>query len=461
MRTLERALMETPAAGEVVDWCRPNKGSLQHIAERTGADIEALRAMTFEALSPQVRGDELTDRFRFGRLRRSGRPALRRERLAVCPTCLRDDPYLHSSWMLGWASVCAKHAVVLVTRCPRCNSSLRLPASENRSPPPMERCAHCGTHISAAQQIPARTEVIHLQEMLMVGKRCGRVEFPGLGGMDWLTATAVLDVLLTVVQIGPTEAQQRDLYARIGRDFRLPIGEVHPWYSRYGSSLIFAWFLTDWPRNLNRAGRILHSEPLSPVFAQCAQSDEAVRDSLRALFRPRSHSDRLAARRWIAHLPYTPEDLRDQAMQARFRHRQQRLLAFATLREGRSMRDAAAAGGVTEFTLNQWLRAGARGGLDAALDRKRGGHLVVTDEQAEQIAHWFAQMPTHRRRSLNALTAASVVGSLRERFGTEIPERLAGRLLAAHRKRRVWVGQRSKDGDVSTQLRNIVRGYGT
>lgn len=459
--TLSGALIETPVLGEAVAWCRPNDRVLQHIAARTGAHPEALRTMTFAAWSRRAHDDEIGDRFSGLRFMRSGRRASRRDGLSVCPACFRDEPYVRLSWMLGWTSACAKHALVLVTRCPHCNSRLQLPRAVRRTPAPMECCAQCGGHISAARQIPAHADVVKLEEALMVGKRSGRVDLPGLGAMNWPDAAAVLDVLLTVVRGGPTEAHQRDLHATIGRDFNLPIEQVRHWSSRYGSSLTLAWLLQDWPHNLNRGCRILRSESVTRVIARCTEVGQLMRDSLRVLFRPPPRADRLAGRRWIANLPSTPQELRDQAIHARYRHRRERLLALAELRDGRSMQEAATVAGGSESALNRWLNAGARGGLESALAAKRGGRVIVSHEEAEHIVHWLTQMPTRGRPRRKALSVAHVIGYGRERFGMEIPARLAGQLLAAHRRRGMWRGVRHEDARVSAQLRNIFRGYGT
>ena len=461
INTLSGALMENPALREAVDWCRPDDRALKNFAEHTGADIEALRAMTFNTLSPQVRDDEVGDRFCGQRFMRSGRRASGRDGLSVCAACLRDEPYVRLSWMLGWASACSKHALVLITRCPHCRCRLRLPHAVHRTPAPIKSCAQCGADICTARQIPAHADVVQLEAALLFGKRTGRVDLPGLGTMEWVMATAVLDVLMTVVRVGPTEARARDLYARIGRDFNLPIDHVRHWSSGYGSSLTLAWLLQNWPRNLNRGCRILRSESLMRVIARCTEMDEATRDSLRALLRSRSLADRLAGRRWIENLPLTPQELRAQAIYARYRHRRERLLALARLREGRSMSDVAVAGGVTETTLNRWLLAGARGGLESALARRRGERAMVTHEQADELVHWFAQMPTRGRPLRKALSVADVVGYGRDRLGMDIPRPLAGQLLAAHRRRDMCHAARSQEVDVSTQLRNIVRGYGT
>ena len=280
MSTLSRMLIGAKVTGEALAWCRPGESVLQQIAARTGTDIEQLRVMTFHALSPSVRDDEVNDRFCGRRFMRSGRESPFRARISVCPTCLREGPYLRWSWMLGWISVCSRHGTVLLSHCPRCAQRLSLPSSEAHRLTAIDRCASCKADLSAAPESRAAVEVVNLEEAMLLGKRRGLIELPALGAIGWLMATAMMDVLLTLVRVGTTLAYQEHLYGRIARDFHSSLGEVRHWSARYGSSLTLAWLLKDWPRNMYRSYSLLHSARINHVIARCTELDEALRDSI-------------------------------------------------------------------------------------------------------------------------------------------------------------------------------------
>lgn len=373
MRTLSHLLIGAPVVGEALAWCRPDPSALRQMAARAGTRIEGLRSMTFHALCPSVRDDEVNDRFCSRRFLRANRQWPLRCRISVCPACLRDAPYLRSCWMLGWISVCPQHRIVLLNHCPHCAQRLRMPGSQKHTPGAIDRCGHCRGELGAAPENRAHVEVVKLEEALLLGKRHGHVELANCGSIDWRTAIAMIDVLLSLVRVGTTPAHRERFCARIVRDFQLPYGNAWRWPDRYGSSLTVTWLLQDWPRNLKLSRSLLRSPPLNRVIARSTQLDAPLRSSLCELFsaRAKPETERFKARRWIAQLPQSAHELRVQAMGDRFRHRRLRLLAMAELRDGRSVRDTAAAVGVTMTTLYQWLSSGARGGLEAALARKR------------------------------------------------------------------------------------------
>jgi hypothetical protein len=132
-------------AGRTVWWHRPHRWSLARISQRTGASVPQLRRMTFEGLQPVYREDEDPARFA-GRRYDTRAPDWRAYRHAVCGACLESDrtPYVRTLWHLGWLAVCPKHHTILLTRCERCHSGLRVSQFATVAPFSPTTCSQCG-----------------------------------------------------------------------------------------------------------------------------------------------------------------------------------------------------------------------------------------------------------------------------------------------------------------------------
>ncbi|MGO9237050.1 MAG: hypothetical protein ACLP4V_24370 [Methylocella sp.] len=83
-------------------------------------------------------------------------------------------------------------------------------------------------------------------------------------------------------------------------------------------------------------------------------------------------------------------------------------------------------------TLYIWLKRGAAGGLECALDRQRG---ALNQAQAVEIAQWIAEAPTNQP----PWRSNRVKNEVFRRFGLEISLEVAARLL---RKHGPWVRRR-------------------
>ena len=131
-------------------------------------------------------------------------------------------------------------------------------------------------------------------------------------------------------------------------------------------------------------------------------------------------------------MPETGDELRARAAVDRFPHRRMRLLALADVRDGMPVELAAEAAGIIPRTLYIWLRRGAKGGLDAALDRQRG---ALNQAQAVEIAQWIAEAPTNQPR----WRTNRVQNEVFRRYRLEISKDVAQNLL---RKHGPWVRRR-------------------
>jgi len=107
-------------------------------------------------------------------------------------------------------------------------------------------------------------------------------------------------------------------------------------------------------------------------------------------------------------------------------HRRRRLLAIADVRDGMPVEIAADVADVRPRTLYNWLKRGAAGGLDAALERPRW--LYLTEPQVMELAEWIATAPPDGPR----WRANRVQNEGLRRFGAEISIHVASRLLRRH-----------------------------
>jgi transposase len=71
-------------------------------------------------------------------------------------------------------------------------------------------------------------------------------------------------------------------------------------------------------------------------------------------------------------LPETGDELRAQAAREPLAHRRARLMAIADVRDGLSVEAAAEVADIKPRTLYNWIKRGAQGGLEAALERPSG-----------------------------------------------------------------------------------------
>lgn len=66
----------------------------------------------------------------------------------VCPSCLREEPYLREEWQFVHAPVCLRHRCELANECPGCGKTLRLTRTV------VSVCPHCGTDLD---RIPTKS----------------------------------------------------------------------------------------------------------------------------------------------------------------------------------------------------------------------------------------------------------------------------------------------------------------
>jgi len=285
--------------------------------------------------------------------------------------------------------------------------------------------------------------LIRFQRRLLAGRPQGLIELPGIGEIDWTTAVALFDVLLGAVWIDTKPAARDQLFARIARDLNAtPFGSAP--HGAHEGLTILAWMFEGWPERAQSAFAILRAvRPLRQLMRWPHLKEELRQQLEKLLFScwpdERNCPNRRWWRSWIDDLPETGEELRTRAARERLPHRRARLLAIADVRDGIPVEIAADLADVTPRTLYMWLRRGAAGGLDAALERPRWQYLG--EPQVMELAEWIATAPPDGPR----WRANRVQNEALRRFGAEISVHVADRLLRRHgpwRRRRVIAKRR-------------------
>jgi transposase/predicted RNA-binding Zn-ribbon protein involved in translation (DUF1610 family) len=393
--------------------------------------------------------DDLRDRFSWSRFQASRAVNRQQRRMAVCPRCLAEDetPYVRRDWTMGWATVCPVHATALMSDCPECGGKLRLPALSSRDYFTPDRCPRCAFRLGTASPREAHAAVIDMHRRLAEGRVQRTFDLPGHEPVPWPVAMALFDVLLGAVWIDTRPVMRRRLFARIEGDFGRGAFGNDPTGS-YEGLMILAWILEGWPERVRTAIAIVQGPRPRRQLERWRDLDDGIRqtllDLLLAIWPDQQHpDDRAWWRAWIENLPETGEQLRARAAIDRFPHRRSRLLALADVRDGMPVELAADAAGVMPRTLYIWLKRGAKGGLESALDRQRG---ALNQAQAIEIAQWIAEAPTNQP----PWRSNRVKNEVCRRFGLEISLEVASRLLRKHGpwvRRRISAPRRRSNAD--------------
>ena len=238
--------------------------------------------------------------------------------------------------------------------------------------------------------------------------------------------------------LGRREPRRRQrLFERVARDYCIDAaGRGLPWTSNYGGLLMLAWLFEDLGSRMPAALTILRARRFGGMLARLPDVTDELEQRLRIVLTPaipRSPVNRRGWRAWIDNLPETAAELRGRAARERYKHRRQRLAAFAELRDGASVERAAQFVRMNPRTVYGWLQRAAAGGLEAALERPTG-KPALTAAQAEALGQWIASDRANQNRRAIVAQAASL-------FGLELSLNAASRLLGKHRRR---PGRRSR-----------------
>jgi transposase len=439
---LGRIAFGVDAAADPEWWRRPSDATLGLICERTGLDRSRLEATTLRGWA-MARDDEDAERFTSRRWM-TPKPSRRRgRRVDICRQCVADDsrPYLRRLWLLGWAGACPRHRTLLSGQCPSCWQPIKLKGLNVSSPVDLLACQRCGARLAGPAAQPAHPLVLDLQDMLIAGKRTDALDPAGVGRINWATMMAVTDMLLGMIWADIATQHRERLFDRVSRDLALGAGDrvALSVTSNYGGLLMLGWLLEDLPHRLRAAIAILKSVRFDGLLGRLEDVDDEVAARLRVILAPAIATRptiKGAWRAWIDGLPESAADLRRRADVERYKHRRQRLTAFAELRAGATVVAAAEVVGVRPKSLYAWLDRGAEQGLEAALERPTG-KPALTSRQAEMLAKWIA---ADTRNQLNR----AVVEQAMSGFGVVLSTNAATKLIAKHGRpkfggrRRLW-----------------------
>jgi transposase len=343
--------------------------------------------------------------------------------------------------MLGWVGVCPRHLTVLNGECANCRRPIRLQGLNTRTPVDPLACSKCGGGFARLQGQRADSRAVDLQSLLVAGKKTGTLALPGVGEVEWATMMAVADMLLDMIWAS-NDAQQRDLlFNRMARELDLS-GEDRlalSLGSNYGNLLMLDWLVRDLPRRLPTAIGILRSPRLEGLLSRHEDIDADMASRLRTILSSaiaKPGIGRGAWRPWIDSLSENPSELRERAARERYKHRRQRLTAFATLKAGATVGEAAAIARVQPRSVYRWLACGIKRGLEASLERPTG-RPVLTSAQSEAFAQWICADRANQNRH-------AIVAQAKAMFGIELSLDIASNLLKKHRRPKAGSGHRRR-----------------
>lgn len=407
-------------------WRKPDALVVAALARGTGVSSERIRSLSFANWPDNGLADAVPDRF--GRQRFTAeRPSRQTLRIGICPDCDAEDemPYIRRTWTIGWMAACPTHGKILVRACPECGAKLRLPGLSSGDHFAPDRCPRCALRLARASARVAPEPVLRLQQRVLEGRPTGIIKLPEIGALAWPVAVALFDVLLGVVWIDTKPTARNQLFARIARDLSTePFGEVA---DSYLGLAILAWMFEAWPARAQAAFAILRAARPRRQLKRWPSLDPAIHaqieELLLAAWPDESHgAERAWWRSWIDDLPETGDELRTRAARERLSHRRARLLAIADVRDGLPVEVAAEVADVRPRTLYRWLKRGAKGGMEAALERPVGR---LSEPQVAELAEWIAAASPDEPR----WRATRVQSEALRRFGEEISLEVAVRLL--------------------------------
>lgn len=342
---------------------------------------------------------------------------------------------------MGWVGVCPRHRSRLTGECPTCRCPIRLRGLNTKTPLDPLACPKCGGGFASLRGERAHDRSVELQSLLVAGKEAGTLVLPSVGEVEWATMMAVADMLLGMIWTGVTAEHREQFFNRIARDLDLSAGDrlSLSLTSNYGSLLMLTWLTADLPHRLPTAIGILKSVRFRGLLGRHDDIDDDMTTRLRTILAPAVATyaeGRGSWRPWIDSLPESASELRERAARERYKHRRQRLTAFAELKDGATVVAAAAVVRMRPKSVYRWLDRGVEDGLEAALERPTG-RPVLTSAQSEALAQWICADRAHQNRH-------AIVAQALARFGVELGLDSASKLLKKHRHPRPGSGRRRR-----------------
>lgn len=402
-------------------WRRPNSAEIAIMAYRTGLPTERIEAMTLTAWAHD-RSDERHERFeaRGFQRQRAGSAVIRPT--PQCGACLSSDknPFIRLEWTIGWVAVCPKHLTRLTTNCAACGAVLSLPGLSLRRPVVIGRCSRCERKIDGSHATRPLRIVSDLQVRLLRLKHDGVGLLPGIGWVTWATLVGLVDLVLSALWRSRARHARERLFRRIVIDNGLD-PEQHlqiDWPSNYGTLLVLAWLLAEWPARMTEAMDLLHAPSLNELVdlvSKVGGEPDSQLVKMLAGTVPDRPPIEMEWRRWLDSLPETEATLRKRARLELRQGASERLSALADLRGGVDIATVARRAKLRTVTIERWLETGIEYGLDALIAEQVRLTFLSPDERT-QISDWLESVPRFSKGP-NAWCAEHAQHEIAVRFG--------------------------------------------
>lgn len=144
--------------------------------------------------------------------------------LQFCPSCLAEDkePYFRLSWRLAFVTLCPRHRLQLLDRCPKCEEPVDCYKNASQfdedSLNPLTICSRCKFDLRQARGTPYRIRVgrpeIDFQSFLLAGLQQGWVQLPRCGPMYSHLFFAGLYQIASILSAGPKAKSIREAVAQ-------------------------------------------------------------------------------------------------------------------------------------------------------------------------------------------------------------------------------------------------------
>ena len=318
-------------------WRRPSSAEIVTMVYRTGLSTERIEAMTLRAWALK-RSDERPERFEARAFQRQRAGSATVRPTPQCGACLSCDetPFIRLEWTIGWVAACPKHLTRLTANCAECGAVLRLPGLSLRRPVVIGRCNRCERQIDGSRASPALPVVSEMQVCLLRLKHDGAGLLPGIGWVTWATMVELVDLVLSALW------RWRALYARERLFRRIVIDNgLQPeqrlqidWSSNYGTLLVLAWLLAEWPGRMTEAMELLRAPSLAELIDLVSKVGGAPDNQLAKLLTgtvPERPPIEVEWRRWLDSLRETADELRERSRRELRQGASERLKALAEI----------------------------------------------------------------------------------------------------------------------------------
>ncbi|NMG32544.1 hypothetical protein GO615_26995 [Aromatoleum evansii] len=396
--TFVRHAFGIDSRGDAHWWRRPSREHLATIGQKTGVSAKRLGHMTLAGWS-SARSDERQGRWSAHYVHQPSVKQPNDRFIAVCPRCLAEDKhaYIRRSWMIGWLAACPRHRSVLTSRCPACAKDLRIGDLSSRDAIVLHGCHRCGAPWSRFTPRSAIQPAIELQEQLLNLKRHGAGDLPGIGPVDWGTLTVIADLISAAVWEDTADHRRERLFSRIVCDLGMQADErlLIKWQSNYGTLLILAWAIPDWPTRLEQMLGDLRALSVASLLELLPEVDTADRQRLPSLLGSacgyqRQASDLEHWREWLDAMVASGMDFRARARRMFHQGYYDRLGVFARLAEGDSIEQAAAGVGLKPATVEGWIETAMTYGIHMVIEKALRLNQL-TPQQVSDIRQWLTR----------------------------------------------------------------------